>query len=103
MVPVEKVEELGAVANFWKARIAALRTELGMLHELKAEGRTDRTDGDRYAADRLLREIKQKAAETAKAEQSLRMVAKVLAGAPDVAAPLMCDTVMSAESARRAH
>ena len=100
MVPVEKIEELGAVANFWKARIAALRAELGMLHELKAEGRTD---GDRYAADRLLREIKQKAAETAKAEQSLRMVAKVLAGAPDVAAPLMCDTVMSAESARRAH
>ena len=100
MVPVEKIEELGAVANFWKARIAALRAELGMLHELKAEGRID---GDRYAADRLLREIKQKAAETAKAEQSLRMVAKVLAGAPDVAAPQMCDTVMSAESARRAY
>lgn len=100
MVPVEKTEELAAVANFWKARIAALRTELGMLQDLKAHGRAD---GDRYAADRLLREIKKKTAETAEAERSLSLVERELARCSEVAAHLMRDATKPAEGARSAH
>ena len=99
MVPVEKTEELGAVANFWKARITALQTELGMLQDLKANGRTD---GDRYAADRLLREIKRKAAETADAERSLCLVERELAGGSGIPSRLMRDAAKSIESARSA-
>ena len=97
MVPVEKMEELGAVANFWKARIAALRTELAMLHDMKAQGRTD---GDRYAADRLLREIKRKTTETADAERSLSRVKRELSSPPGVASRLLRDTAVPADSAR---
>ena len=97
MVPVEKMEELGAVANFWKARISALRVELALLHVMKAQGRTD---GDRYAADRQLREVKRKTAETAEAERSLHMVERELANAPGVASHLMRDTGTSSERAR---
>ena len=97
MVPVEKMEELGAIANFWKARITALRTELALLHIMKAQGRTD---GDRYAADRLLREIKRKTTETADAERSLSRVKRELSSPPGVAPHLPRDTAVPAESAR---
>ena len=99
MVPVEKIEELGAVAKFWKARITGLRTELGILHDLKSHGRTD---GDRYAADRLLREIKRKAAETAEAERSLTLVERELVRGTEVASHLMRDAAMPVEGARNA-
>ena len=97
MVTVEKMEELGAIANFWKARITVLRTELALLHDMKAQGRTD---GDRYAADRLLREIKRKTTETVDAEQSLRRVKRALASPPGVAPRLLRDTAVPADSAR---
>ena len=80
MVPVEKMQELGAVVNFWRARIGALSSELCMLHDLKTHGPPG---GDRYAADRLLREIKKKAAEVAEAERSLRIAERDLLAATE--------------------
>lgn len=62
MVPVEKMQELSAVVNFWKSRVDTLNAELDMMQDLRAHGRPS---GDRYAADRLLRDIKRKTAEIA--------------------------------------
>ena len=100
MVAVEKIEELGAVANFWRARITALRAELGLLRDRKGNRRTD---GARYTADRLLREIKKKAADTAEAERSLRMVENELVSTPEVASHRMRESVLPAEVAHSAH
>lgn len=75
MVPVEKMQELGAVVRFWKSRIDGLAAELGMLQELRMLARPG---GDRYAADRLLREIKKKSVELADTEQSLRQAQRGL-------------------------
>ena len=75
MVPVEKMQELGAVVNFWKIRIDMLLAELGLLHDLKTHGRSG---GDRYASDRLLREIKKKAAEIVDTESSLQQAQRDL-------------------------
>ena len=69
MVPVEKKQELDAVVNFWKSRIDGLNAELGMLQHARTQGRPA---GDRYAADRLLREIKRKSAEILDTRQFLR-------------------------------
>ena len=99
MVPIEKIEELGAVANFWKARIGGLRAELAMLQDMKADGRIV---GVRYATDRLLREIKKKTAETAEAERSLRVVERELGLASEVASHLI-HAGAPAGSARSTH
>lgn len=75
MVPVEKVQELGAVVDFWKIRVGMLHAELGLLNDLKGHGRPY---GDRYASDRLLREIKKKAAELAGTAESLQQAQRDL-------------------------
>ena len=69
MVPAEKMQELDAVVNFWKSRIDALSAELGVLQDLRIRSRPG---GDRYAADRLLREIKKKTADMADTRECLQ-------------------------------
>lgn len=100
MVPVEKLQELGAVVNFWRTRIDALSTQLSMLQELKAHGRPG---GDRYASDRLLREIKKKSAENAEAARSLRVAERDLIDATDSRGHRVRTQSMSTESSRRTH
>ncbi len=78
MLSIEKMQELGAVVNFWTTRIDALTTELSMLQDL---GSLSRPGGDRYAADRHLREIKRKAGEIGDAEHSLRKAKRDLEAA----------------------
>ena len=101
MVPVEKMQELGAVVNFWKARVGGLNSELGMLHDLRMHGRPS---GDRYAADRLLREIKKKALELGDAERALRIAERELLAATDSLRHLTREPSASpAASPRTAH
>lgn len=75
MVPVEKMRELSAVVNFWKSRIDSLTAELNMMQDLRAHGRPSL---DRYAADRLLRHIKRKAAEIVETVHSLQVARRDL-------------------------
>ena len=100
MVPVEKMQELGAVVKFWQARVDALTAEQSMLVDMRAHGRPG---GDRYAADRLLREIKKKSAEVSEAERSLRLVERELVAANESLAHLVRDNVLAAASGRSAH
>jgi hypothetical protein len=100
MVPVEKMQELGAVVKFWKVRIDALNAELSMLLDMRAHGRPG---GDRYAADRLLREIKKKSAEVADAERSLRTAERGLVSADESVGHLIIDNKVVAGSGRSAH
>src|SRR5688572_22512835 len=101
MVPVEKMQELGAVVNFWRARIASLNAELCMMHDLRAH---TRPGGDRYAADRLLREIKKKAADIADAGQQLRNAERELdAATEDLGHLVRGASPQVASSGRAAH
>ena len=75
MRPVEKMQELSAVVNFWKSRVDSLNTELDMMQELRMDGHPSR---DRYAADRLLREIKRKSVEIADTTHSLKQAQRDL-------------------------
>ena len=78
MAPAEKMQELGAVVNFWKSRVSSFNAELEMLQDLRTH---HRAGDNRYAADRLLREIKKKAGEIAGAELSLQQAQRNLGGA----------------------
>lgn len=100
MVPVEKMQELGAVVNFWRARIDGLSAELGLLHDMKIHARPG---GDRYSSDRLLREIKKKSAEIADAERSLRLAERDLVAATESLGHLARAPLPEAGSGRRAH
>ena len=98
MVPVEKMQELGAVVNFWKVRVSSLTAELCVLHDLKTNARPT---GDRYAADRLLREIKKKAGDVANAERLLHAAERDLNTADESLGHLM-HTSVTGESSRAA-
>ena len=100
MVPVEKMQELGAVVKFWKSRIDILGAELGLLQDLKAHGRPS---GDRYSADRLLREIKKKAAEIADTHQSLQQAQRDLGEAIENTGHLVHSFPPAADRAHPAH
>ena len=105
MVAVDKMQELHAVVNFWQARIGGLSAHLGMLHYLTTQSRSG---GDRYTADRLLREIERKSAEIAEAERSLHFAKRDLVAATEIVGhrvhtPPPSSSTSSTENNFRAH
>lgn len=100
MVPVEKMQELSAVVNFWKSRVDTLNAELDMMQDLRAHGRAS---GDRYAADRLLRDIKRKTAEIADTTHRLQVARRDLGEATETTAHLVHAVAPQIDRARAVH
>ena len=100
MVPVEKMQELSAVVNFWKSRIDSLSAQLELLQDLRANGRPG---GDRYACDRLLREIKKKSGEIADTEKCLQQAQRDLGEAIESTGHLVHAFAPMADRSRPAH
>lgn len=100
MVEVEKMQELSAVVNFWKSRIDSLNGQLDMMQDSRTQGRPS---GDRYAADRLLREIKRKNAEIADTARSLKKAQRELGNAIESTGHLVHALPPPSDRGRAAH